>query len=524
MQIKTKVLVASCLCLVGLGGFLVSTGGGDRDGIIENYKATTDGSYYKKYITITKDVEVGASGEEVTTTTISADVPADTDVAKWQAYITASEMSDARHAIVLEALDTVQKHCIYHQLRSGNGTATRCIVVQSGGKCDSETVGSSYNYGTQAAYNIEDPVYLDCSFFVKHCYWKGGYEMAVSNTSGMYEETDFKKISKEEMVPGDIGVKNGHTKLFVGLDSNGQMVWAEMASHNSDSVLSVGDLPADYKYKRFGALANDTKFVGGKSTTTTGGATSTAQPGTQQITWSDSWEFADLQMVHPDSLNKYVPDNYNGHTVFVNPGHGNGQDLASVIPNDPFKLLQNQYKSASSAGHTSGTSYTTSAGKTVSEAQYVLDVSNKTKVLLLAKGYAVVMARESLVNNFENAARSVWANNVADIHVAVHIDAGTHGPGWYRPSVAQKAHSNYAKNISADEKLGTSIEESCSAILGKPTYKNMAGVLTGYSYSTIPCVYIELMGVESKDMADFADTHIDQCAQGIVDGIDKYFN
>ena len=37
-------------------------------------------------------------------------------------------------------------------------------------------------------------------------------------------------------------------------------------------------------------------------------------------------------------------------------------------------------------------------------------------------------------------------------------------------------------------------------------------------------MYIELMGVESKDMADFADTHIDQCAQGIVDGIDKYFN
>ena len=104
-------------------------------------------------------------------------------------------------------------------------------------------------------------------------------------------------------------------------------------------------------------------------------------------------------------------------------------------------IRDSQYSGSANAGHTGGTAYKTSSGKQVSEAQYVLDVANAAKDKLLEKGYAVIMARESLVNNFENSARSVWANNSADIHVAIHIDAKTYGPGWYRPSAKMAALS-----------------------------------------------------------------------------------
>lgn len=170
-----------------------------------------------------------------------------------------------------------------------------------------------------------------------------------------------------------------------------------------------------------------------------------------------------------------------------------------------------------------GTAYKTSSGKQVSEAQYVLDVANAARDKLLEKGYAVIMARESLVNNFENSARSVWANNSADIHVAIHIDAKTYGPGWYRPSAKMATHPNYSKHAAQSEKLGTSIENALETTLGMEKFTNRNGVLTGYSYSTIPTAYIELYGVQSKEMADFADTHIQEAAQGIVDGIDVYF-
>ena len=361
MRMGSKILIASCLCLVGFAGFFVSTGSADKDDIMSKFKQTSNGSYMKKYVRVSEVVGVDDDGNETKSTVISADVPADKDLTAWKNYLQASEMSDTRRAIVLEALDTVEKGCIYHQLRAGLGNPTGCM---SG--CDRQTIGE-YNYETQAKYSLPDPVYLDCSFFIKHCYAIAGLETATQNTGGYYSEGDFVSIQKSEMIPGDIGVKQGHTKLFLGLDASGVMTWAEMEGHSNDSVISQGDLSSSYKYKRFGALVNDTKFVGGKSavSTTTTVTGNSSKSGTQQVAWSDSWEFADPQMKHPATLNKYVPDNYNGHTVFLNAGHGSGAALSSVIPNDPVSNLTNQYKTKSSGGFTGGTSYTTSYGRTV---------------------------------------------------------------------------------------------------------------------------------------------------------------
>lgn len=518
----SKILIASCLCLVGFAGFFVSTGNADKDDIMSKFKQTSNGSYMKKYVRVSEVVGVDGDGNETKSTVISADVPGDKDLTAWKNYLQASEMSDTRRAIVLEALDTIEKGCIYHQLRGGSESPTRCY---SGDDCDKQSLGA-YDFTTQAKYNVQDPLYLDCSYFVKHCYAIAGLEMSSTTTSGLYGEGEFTSIQKTDMIPGDIGVRQGHTKLFLGLDASGIMTWAELSNHANDSIVSQGDLGASYKYKRFGALANDTKFVGGKSaiSTTTTVTGNNNQPGTQQVAWSDSWEFADPQMKHPAALNKYVPDNYNGHTVFLNAGHGSGAALSSVMPNDPVGNLTNQYKAKSSGGFTGGTSYTTSAGKKVSEAQYTLNVALKAKDGLLSKGYAVVMAREDMSDQIENAARSVFANNTSDIHVAIHIDAGTHGPGWYRPDAAEKNHSNYKKYASQAEKLGTSIENAVAQSVGKSVFTGLSGVLTGYNYSTIPCVYIELYGVQSKEMADFADSNVDTAAQGIVNGIDAYFN
>ena len=64
-----------------------------------------------------------------------------------------------------------------------------------------------------AAYNIKEPIYLDCTYFVKHCYWKAGIEMGGSNTEGISEGTDFAPTTKDTLKPADVAVKGGYVDV-----------------------------------------------------------------------------------------------------------------------------------------------------------------------------------------------------------------------------------------------------------------------------------------------------------------------
>lgn len=520
---KTKMLLIAICALIAIAAFSFTTMYVDTEEIQSKYLATINGSYIQKYVKLKDTVTTGENGEDNTQQTGgSVAAPNDTNAAAWEAWVKGAKGSETRKAILLEGIDCLNKGVIYHQLNAGSKSPSSCIAPA---QCDGSYYpgAPAYDFKTQAAHNILDPLYLDCSMFVKHCYSIAGYECTSRSTNQFKDAADFTTIPFEEVTPGDIAVKKGHIVIYLGTTSDGQTMFVEMADHDFDMEIKVRNvdqmLANGYVFRRYGALANDTEFVGGTGVNA-GGQESA---GTHQIKWDDTWQFAHTEMKHPESLNKYVPANFNGHTVFLNPGHGDGSALASTVPKDPVSDLANQYNGSANAGHTGGTAYKTSSGKQVSEAQYVLDVANAAKDKLLEKGYAVIMARESLVNNFENSARSVWANNSADIHVAIHIDAKTYGPGWYRPSAKMAAHPNYSKHAAQSEKLGTSIENALETTLGMEKFTNRNGVLTGYSYSTIPTAYIELYGVQSKEMADFADTHIQEAAQGIVDGIDVYF-
>lgn len=514
---KGQIFAVCILSLTALGGFIVSTNYSDMPEIVDGYKSTTDGSYFRKHLTASEEL---AEEDKTQKTTAQADIPTDLDVDSWIAYITACDMSDTRRKIVLEGLNTVKRGCVYHQIRNPNERPNKC----PNGSCDGQIYAGAptYDFYTQSNYNAVEPLYLDCSFFIKHCYWAAGLDMLATNTSTIGSAKDMITIPLDELVPGDVVNRAGtHVRLYIGKNVNGELCWAEMSNHKNDAILSTGNPGAGYVPRRYGTLANDTKFSGVSNNQTP--TVDTTKAGTYQLSWDANWSFAQPDMVHPATINKYVPDNYNGKTVFLNAGHGNGQNLASTTPNDPVGNISNQYGATSSRGHTSGTSYITSTGKKVKEAEYVLAVSELAKDKLLAKGYAVVMARESMVNNFENAARSVWANNVADIHVAIHINAGTDGPSWYEASTTQQKQANCATWYAEGKKLGQAIELACSTSLGKTKRNSLSGNLTGYCYSTIPCTYIELFGVESKAMADFADSHKEQAAEGIVNGIDAYF-
>lgn len=218
---------------------------------------TSDDAEQVTYRGVTYSVD-----EKGVCTAISVPRPADADREKWKVFIANDQsLSETRKTIVLEGIRIVEQGCIYHQLRKNAGTPDKCLV-----ECDhqkSERQVGEYNFSTMANYNLEDPLYLDCSFFVKHCYWKAGLEMGSGDTEGMYTEGEFKKIAVEKMTPGDIAVRfekhyekdglhrNGHVTLFVGCTSGNAMVWVEMSNHNQDGKFSSYTPDSRFKHKHF---------------------------------------------------------------------------------------------------------------------------------------------------------------------------------------------------------------------------------------------------------------------------------
>ena len=158
--------------------------------------------------------------------------PNSSEVNEWISYINNINLNEIRKKIVLEALDCVSKGVVYHQLRSGLGTASRCMV-----DCDHEEIHTGgYNFATMAHYKIEDPLYLDCSYFVKHCYYTGGINIRSSTTRDMSGE--FSIIAFSELIPGDTVLKSGHVRLFIGRTESGSYVFAEAQNHTSDIKIS----------------------------------------------------------------------------------------------------------------------------------------------------------------------------------------------------------------------------------------------------------------------------------------------
>lgn len=265
MQNKHKALLAVLGCGVGLGIFTLSTSYSNLEAVMQEYRSTTDGSYIQKHQVVDKEIilgkaedpnqEQGGSGSSVTP------IQADATSQEWRQYVNNSKLSETRKKILLEGIDTYEKGALYHQIRSAGDVPTGCIVEKNGGKCDHDLYPgvASYDFSTQANYTVEDPLYLDCSFFVKHCYHAAGLEMKAANTAGMREYDEWVTISPEELVPGDICVTPSHVVIFLGRLDDGTNCFVHMSQHSTDMEIGPYDLNKGTT-KRLVTLQNDTKW------------------------------------------------------------------------------------------------------------------------------------------------------------------------------------------------------------------------------------------------------------------------
>lgn len=255
---------------------------------------------------------------------------------------------------------------------------------------------------------------------------------------------------------------------------------------------------------------------------------SVSQASSETVAFSTSWKYAEFSKISSGTATLYrstaaVKKN---HVICVNAGHGTkgGSSVKTQCHPDG---------SAKVTGGTTGAGATSavavSSGMTFSdgtpESQVTLAMAKKLKEKLLAAGYDVLMIRENDDVQLDNIARTVMANNMADCHIALHWDSTEKDKGAFYMSVPNVASyrsmepvaSNWQKHNALGESLVAGLKNAGVKIFSSGA---MEMDLTQTSFSTIPSIDIELGDKKS----DHSDAVLNQLADGLLDGINRYFN
>ena len=225
-------------------------------------------------------------------------------------------------------------------------------------------------------------------------------------------------------------------------------------------------------------------------------------------------------------VNKKVVDNFKNKIVAVNAGHGTvGGTRKRTYSHPDFtpKVAGGTNKEGSvfSAAVSDGTVLLD--GKQEATANLMVAMALKEK--LLNEGYSVLMLREDKNCRLDNIARTVLANENADIHIAIHFDSTERDKGiFYMKPINNRDYLNMEplkSNVDNINNLGQCLIDAFKE-KGEKVWKGIGyleGDLTQIAFSTNASVDIEL-----GDRATFLDDERAKVfADGLLLGIQKYF-
>ena len=244
----------------------------------------------------------------------------------------------------------------------------------------------------------------------------------------------------------------------------------------------------------------------------------------KEIRWDDSLPFAQYSVIHSGSAKLYTSDVF-GHTICVNAGHGTaGGESAQTLchPDGTPKVTGGTTSAGSTYAIAVSSGCTLNNG--MPEASATLSLALILRDLLMENGYNVLMIREEADVQLDNIARTVLANNYADVHLALHYDSTDSDKGFFYlgvPDVASyRAMEPVASVWPRHEELGGHLLSGMQRE-GLPIYGSgrMEMDLTQTSYSTIPSLDVEV-GDRASDCSPAYQTRI---ARGILAGLNEFF-
>ncbi len=264
------------------------------------------------------------------------------------------------------------------------------------------------------------------------------------------------------------------------------------------------------------------------------GANTAALANGTEIGLDSNWQYANFSKINSGKAKFYksTAANKKGKVITVNAGHGTsgGEDKnkKTQVHPDGSKKVEG---GSTARGATYAPAVTTGMDfeDGTSEAEVTLKVALKLRDKLLAKGYDVVMIRETSDVQLDNIARTVIANNNSDAHIAIHYNSTASKAGAFYMKVSDndfegKKYKNMDPVSRMWQQHDTLGERLLDGLQDKGiTIKSQRGLpsdLTQTSYSTIPSVDIEL----GDKKTDHDDATNDKMAEGLAAGVDKFFN
>ena len=260
---------------------------------------------------------------------------------------------------------------------------------------------------------------------------------------------------------------------------------------------------------------------------TTAAASADAGSKSGAVGWNSDWKYAQYSKINSGSATLYRSEaaNRKGKVVCVNAGHGTkgGSSVKTQChPDGTAKVTSGSTAAGASTAAAVSSGMTFADG--TSEAKVTLAMAKVLKEKLLARGYDVLMIRESDDVQLDNIARTVMANNAADCHIALHWDSTGSNKGAFYMGVPNVASYRSMEPVASHWKEHNALGESLVAGLKGAGVKIFSGGsmemdLTQTSYSTVPSIDIEL----GDKASDHSAATLDKLGTGLADGVEQFF-